>query len=629
MSDWTGKRLRVYLTEGKVVTEEIPQDELQRYLGGLGLGAYVLFNEVKPGVDPLGPENVFIITTGLFNGTCLPCSGRWSITSKSPQTGGYGDGSIGGDFGAELKYAGIDQVVIYGKSPKPVYLWIRNDTIELRDASHLWGKDTWETHDDIVDELGDHEIKTTIIGPGGENLVRTAVIVTGLARTAGRGGLGAVLGSKNVKAVAVRGKGAIEIADPEGFDQVRRLFYQKLQESHHAIEYRKKGTLSITRGSSDGFLVTRNGQTGYFDGWKNFTASTFNEEFGTKKEGCFSCAISCGTHYVVKDGPYACTGKSPEFGAIAKYMSAIGNDDLAAALYALTLCNKLGIDAISAGAIIGFAMEAWEKGLITANETDGVDLTWGNVDAAIEMTRKMAYRDGFGDILAEGSRGAAKQIKGSEDYLLEAKGLEWISTFPGVGHERGRLLALATSTRGADHLKGYMGELVGTQLAFDAIGGEERAAELYDPSNHQGRGTLLALQNRMRAATDSLGMCWFSAELQMLGDLGPDELARGISVVTGMEVDRDRFMYLGERAHNLQKAFNIRDGIGRSEDAVPKKFLVKNADTEGVPGIDPDKFNEMLDEYYDSSGWDRDGIPTLSKLVELELDFVAEQIITK
>ena len=318
MAGWTGKRLRVDLTTGKIIKEDIPSEELRRYMGGLGLGANLLFNEVKPGIDPLGPENIFVMGAGPFNGTCLPCSGRWTIVSKSPQTGGYGDGSIGGDFGAEVKYAGLDQIVLQGKSPKPVYLWISNDTIELRDASHLWGKDTWETHHALIDELGDHEVKSTVIGPAGENLVRTAVIVTGLCRTAGRGGLGAVLGSKNVKAVAVRGRGCVEVADPQKFDQVRRLFYTKIKESHHIKDFKDKGTLWLTRATAPGYLLTRNGQSGFFEHWENFSSSTYRAKFATRKEACFGCAISCGSHYIVEEGPYACSGKSPEFGAIAK-----------------------------------------------------------------------------------------------------------------------------------------------------------------------------------------------------------------------------------------------------------------------------------------------------------------------
>ncbi|MCP4757724.1 MAG: aldehyde ferredoxin oxidoreductase family protein [Proteobacteria bacterium] len=625
MNGWIGKRLRVNLTEGRIVKEDIPREELHRYVGGLGLGASVLFNEVKSGIDPLGPDNVFIIGTGPFNGTCLPCSGRWSITTKSPQTGGYGDGSIGGDFGAELKYAGLDQIVVSGKSPHPVYLWINDDSIELRDARHLWGKDTWETHHALVDELADPEVKSAVIGPAGENRVRMAVIVTGLCRTAGRGGLGAVLGSKNVKAVVVRGRGSVEVEDIEKFDSARRLFYKKIQESHHIKNFKDKGTLWITRASAPGFLLTRNGQSGSFDHWENFTSSTYRAKFATKKEACFGCAIACGSHYVVEDGPYACSGKSPEFGAIAKYMSAIDNKNLDAALYALTLCNKLGLDAISTGSSIGFAMEAWEKDLITAADTDRLDLSWGNADAAIALTRRIAHREGFGNILADGSRMAAERIEGSKPYLCEVKGMEWISSYPGVGAEKGRLLALATSTRGADHLKGFMAELNGLPIATNAVGAD-KADILWDPEFHEGRGTLLALENRFRAATDSLGMCWFSAEVQILGDLDPDDLAQAFSAVTGFDIDGETFMRLGERAHNLQKAFNIREGIGRKDDTIPRRFFVKNADKEDVPGVDPSRFAEMLDEYYEFSGWDKHGVPTRSKLEALDLKFVADRL---
>jgi aldehyde:ferredoxin oxidoreductase len=628
MYSWTGKRLKVNLTEGKVVKEDIPVEELHSYLGGIGLNAHVLFNEVKPGIDALGPENVFIIGTSPYNGTCLPCSGRWSITTKSPLTGGYGDGSIGGDFAPELKFAGYDQIVIYGKSHKPVYLFINNDKIEIRDASHLWGKDTWETHYAFIDEIGDPEIKSAVIGPAGENLVRIAIVVSGLCRTGGRGGLGAVLGSKNLKAVVVRGNGSVKVAKKDAFDRIRRAMYQKIMNSDHIQFFKDTGTLWLTAATSPGFLCTRNAQQGFFDDWKKFTSGIFREKWATKKEACFACNISCGTHYEVKEGAYACRGKSPEFGVIAKYMAMIGNDNLEAALYALSLCNKLGIDGVSSGGIIAFAMEAWQKGLISAEETDHLDLNWGNADAAIELTRRMAYREGIGNILAEGSRNASKKIEGSHDLLLEAKGLEWISAYPGVGTDKGRMLATATCTRGCDHLKGYMGELSGQPIVEKTMG-TERAKALGDVTSYEGRGAMLSLENRFRAATDSTGFCWFPTEMTARGDLDPDDLAEALSAITGFDLDGEGFLRIGERVHNLQKAFNVREGLKREDDTLPRRFFVEQADEKEVPGVDPSRFQKMLDEYYQFSGWDNEGIPTRAKLEELDLAYVAEQIRAK
>jgi aldehyde:ferredoxin oxidoreductase len=273
-------------------------------------------------------------------------------------------------------------------------------------------------------------------------------------------------------------------------------------------------------------------------------------------------------------------------------------------------------------------MEAWEKGLITADDTDQLDLSWGNADSAIELTRRMAYREGLGDILAEGSQIAAEHIKGSKDFLIVAKGLEWISAFPGIGIDKGRMLALATCTRGCDHLKGYMAELVGHPVVEKMIGAEHTKA-LEDVKSYEGRGAMLALENRFRAATDSLGLCWFPTEMTALGDLEHDDLSEVLSVITGNQIDGDQFLKIGERVHNLQKAFNIREGIKRSDDTLPRRFFVEKADEKEIPGIDPVRFQKMLDDYYRFSGWDNEGVPTRSKLDELGLAFIAEEIEAK
>ena len=362
MYGWAGERLKVYLTEGKIVKEEAPEWLRKEYIGGRGFNSRTLFDEVKPGTDPLGPENLFMVGIGPLAGTLAPCGARWTVTAKAPLTGIFGDGNGGGDFATELKFAGYDQIIFYGRSPQPVYLWINNDRVELRDASRLWGKTTWETHDFLVEELGDREIRELCIGPAGENLVRVAKVFTEKARTGGKCGMGAVMGSKNLKAVVVRGTGSVKIAKPDEFYKASKQAYEKLLASPFQQMTREKGTLFLVRAHSGrGSLTTRNSQTGYFEGWEKITAEAFEDQYAVRHKGCSACPIACSHVYRVKEGPYATYGYACQYGTNYPLTSKIGNDNLAN-LYLATLCDQLGLDTHSCGGTISFAMEAWQKG---------------------------------------------------------------------------------------------------------------------------------------------------------------------------------------------------------------------------------------------------------------------------
>ena len=629
MYGWTGRRLKVYLSEGKIVKEEIPEELRLDFLGGRGLNSKTLFDEVKPGIDPLGPDNILIVGIGPLNGTAAPCSGRWTLTAKSPLTDIHGDGNGGGDFAAELKFAGYDQLIFYGQSPKPVYLWINDDKVEIRDASHLWGLNTWETHDQLVKDTHDPEVREICIGPAGENKVLFAIVTANGTRPAARTGMGTVMGSKNLKAVAVRGTGSVKIARPDEFFKEAKHFYQILGASPYFQMFGKEGSLYLMRamGSMDQ-LGTRNQQHGYFKQYEKLSPAAYHAQYRIKSNACFTCPIHCGSYYEVKEEPYATHGEAPEFGCVAMFGNKIVNDNLAAALKAVTLCDQLGLDTGSCGPTIAFAMEAWERGLLTAEDCDNLDLSWGNMDTVMQLLPKIAYREGFGNLLADGSKKASKQIPGSEVCLVEVKGLEWMSAYPGLSAQKGGVLAESTSTRGADHLRGYVENLV-YHPRLREFGGEEMVESLKNRHTYLGRGALQAIETEFKAAFDSLALCYFMLGWTIEGgqlELDHDDLARLFSPATGVDMSGDDLLKIGERIYNVERAFNAREGLRRKDDTPPQRLFVEEIHGRPTIGVDPIKYQAMLDEYYEFKGWDKEGIPTKKKLDELNLGYIAEQI---
>ncbi|MBI2831910.1 MAG: aldehyde ferredoxin oxidoreductase family protein [Chloroflexi bacterium] len=623
MHGWAGKRLKVYLTEGKLVEEELTEEFRQEYLGGRGFNVRTVFDEIAPGIDPLSPENVLTVSTGPLAGTAAPGMTRWTVTAKSPLTGIIGDGNGGSDFAAELKFAGYDQIVVYGRAASPVYLFIKDSRVELRDASRLWGKTTWDTHKLIVKELHDSQIRDLIIGPAGENLVRFAKIITNMTRAGGKCGMGAVMGSKNLKAIVVRGSGSVKIASPDAFYQAAQQANAKLLASRfHRQVLGEEGTPYLIKFlTSERSLTTRNSQAGYFEGWEKLTSEAFESSYAVKHGACFSCPIACSHYYRVKDGPYATHGGSNQFGTLYPFTSRCGSDNLAASLHLTTLCDQMGIDTHSCGATISFAMEAWEKGLITFKDTDGLDLSWGNADSMIKLVQKIAYRQGFGDILAEGSLRASAQIPGSASCLTVVKGLECSSYYPGEGEHKIIGLAFATSPIGGSHHRGGFMGLHSHPKVRQALG-EELARHLRDHTTYKGQGVLLVVENDFVAALNSMETCLLLCQY----GLTADDLAGLVSAATGFDIDGDALLKIGERVFNVERAFNVREGIRRKDDTLPERFFVEKETPYGKTGINKAKFQEMLDEFYSFRGWDKEGVPTRKKLEELNLGYIAEQI---
>ena len=628
MYGWAGKRLKVYLSEGKIVKEPLSDEFRLNYLGGRGFNSKTLFDEIKPGIDPLGPDNVFAVGVGPLNGTAAPGSARWTVSARSTVTAGLGDGNGGGDFSSELKFAGYDQIVFYGRSPKPVYLWISDDHVELRDASNIWGKTTRDTHYLLVQELKDREIRELCIGPAGENLVRLAKVFANVTRAGGKGGMGAVMGSKNLKAVVVRGTGSVKIARPAEFLKVLKRDYEKLMSSSWQKVFREQGSMSTLRGAAMRYsLSTRNAQSGYFEGWENLTSEAFEHQFAVKHRGCAACPISCSHYFRVKDGPYATHGESNEYGTTYPFGSKCGIDNLAAVLKIHTICDQLGLDTHSTGGTVCFAMHCWQEGLLTAKDTDGLELKWGNADAVIQLLPKIAYRQGFGALLAEGSFRASKHIKGSEACLRTLKGLEISALYLGPGEEISHGLAYATATRGPDHLRGGVGMYSwGMSRLRDIVGGEEGEQRLVrEPRSTEFKAIVVALDQDYSSFFNSLELCT-RVVTRLRGALEPDEQAELASAVTGIEMNGDDLMKIGERITNVERAFNIREGMGRKDDILPKVFLTEQQGPWGPTGISEEKFQAMLDEYYQFKGWSKEGIPSKQKLNELGLGYIAEQI---
>ncbi|MBC8466520.1 MAG: aldehyde ferredoxin oxidoreductase family protein [Deltaproteobacteria bacterium] len=610
MFGFMGKILRVNLTSGEISEEPLPEQEARMFLGGSGLATKYLFDELEPGVDPLGPENKLIYMTGPLTGTISPSSGRFSAVTKSPQTGFWGSANSGGRWGLDLKKSGFDGIIIEGAATKPVLLVIDDGKAELRDAEDLWGKGVKETTGLIKERLG-KSFNVSCIGVAGENLVKYAAIMNDVHRALGRGGMGAVMGSKRLKAIAVTGTNKISIAEKEAFNEAAKKASDFVNESLLKMTLEVYGTdMVLDLVNVKGGLPTRNWQSGSCTYTDNINGPAINEKILTGKKACFSCPIACGRLSEVKSGKYACKGEGPEYESVGAFGPMCDVDDLEAITYAHLLCNEYGLDTVSAGSTIAFAMECYEKGILTKAETDGLELTFGDADVMMELIHKIVRREGIGDLLAEGTKRAAEKLgQGSDRFAMQVKGLE----LPAYDCRATKItgLGFATANRGGDHITAYVQGPTFLEIPFLIV--EESTIEDVMKENPAEARVVKELEDAL-TVFDAVGACKFMGMALMAEDIVPV-----IARATGWGFDESDFRRAGERIFNLARAFNVREGCTRADDTLPKRLLedpLPDGPAQGqVVNLDP-----LLDAYYEFRGWDKaTGRPTAAKLKELGL----------
>jgi aldehyde:ferredoxin oxidoreductase len=619
------KILRIDLSNGRVWTEV--QNELfyRRYLGGAGILNYYLLKELKPRADALSPENVLVFAPGPVSGTVIPGGSRLCVGAKSPLSGGIAKCEAGGFFGYELKRAGFDAVVVQGKADHPVYLWVHNGEVEIKDASNLWGRTVLETQDAIEAELGEKRVRTATIGVAGENLAAISCIITDLRNAAARGGLGAVMGSKNLKCVAVKGNTAPQAAEPEKVRELARWMNTNYMNFSIAAGFHDLGTgAGMVSGNAIGNLPVRNWSDGQFDDAKMIQADTLRDSYRVGMEACPACQIRCKKVVELETEAYKVDRRSggPEYETLAALGSLLGINDLAAICRANELCALYSLDTISLGGTIGFAMECFEKGILTLEDTAGLDLRFGNVDAMLKVIELIAHRQGIGDILADGSRAAARRIgRGAEEFAMQVKGIEFGMHEPRL--KQGLALVYSVAAQGADHMAGQHDTLFMQEgRGMDAV----RSLDSFDPlpANDLSTAKVDRVKNQhlSRNFGDSLVTCNFVPwTLRQQVDM--------IRAITGWDYTDFEAMRQGERVTNMARVFNLREGLTAADDQLPKRFF--SSTPRGAlkdTAIDPDAMNRARRTYYTLMGWDPvTGVPTQEKLEELGVGWVAAELV--
>ncbi len=641
---YNGKILHVNLTTGEFEVEEPSESFYRKYLGGSALNMYYLLKELPSNADPLGPDNVLALSVGVTTGAPVSGQSRMTSTAKSPLTGCIGDAQCGGFFPAEMKFAGFDAFIIKGKASKPVYLWVNDGQYELRDAGHLWGKITGEVEAALEEELGDKNIEVAQVGPAGEAGVRFSSIINMSNRANGRTGMGAVMGSKNLKAVVVRGKEGkkkFRMADKQAVINLARHGADIFPESDIA-GLGKYGTAETTGAQhSVGGLPTYNFNSGVFEEWEKIDGATmYDTVLKGAAEGkqdlrgrdtCYSCTVRCKRVVEITEGPYKVDPHygGPEYETTSTFGNYCGVSDLAAVSYANQLCNQYGMDTISCGATIAWAMECFENGKITAADTGGIELKFGNADAMVKMVEMIAGGEGFGKVLGMGSAAAAEEIgRGTEEYLITSHRQEAPAHMPQMKRSLG--LIYAVNPFGADHESSehdgvYEGRRVSYADRMDLLG-----LTKVQPRRSLGpeKVRFARLTQYFYSVMDSVNVCQFvfGPAWQLYG---PQELQDLITHVTGWDMTIDELLAVGQRRVNMMRAFNAREGVDRAQDKLPEKMFkraLKGGKSDGIK-VDREEFEAGLDEYYRQNDWDVEtGVPTRHKLEELELGWVADQL---
>ena len=595
MAGYCGKFLRINLSTGQIKKEDLDLELAIKFVGGRGLGSYFLAEEVDPKTESLSPANKIIIATGPLTGSQAPTGGRYMVVTKSPLTGTIASSNSGGYWGTELKRAGYDMIILEGKSESPCYIYINDDTVEIKDATKYWGKLVSETTDLLADEVGDARARVLTIGPAGERQSLLASIMNEKYRAAGRSGVGAVMGSKGLKAIVVRGTGKLSPAKTDECKTVLANARKKIKECEvTGTGLPAYGTsVLVNLINQSGIYPTNNFQESYFETADKTSGETLADKYLVRKVACFGCPIACGRYTKVDD----VEGEGPEYETIWAYGASCGVDDLPAIIKANKLCNEYGLDTISAGATIACAMELCEKGLIKSDEIDGPALKFGSSEAIVEWTRKMGTGEGFGKKLADGSFRLAKEY-GAEELSMSVKKLELPAyDLRGV---QGHGLQCATSNRGGCHVRGYM-------ISPEIIGLPEKL----DPLSLEGKAVWVKIFQDLTAVIDSLGLCLFTSFA-----LGAEDYKDMFNAIVGHNWTTESLLEAGERIWNFERMFNLKAGISPSEDKLPRRLLSEPISSGPCKGH-VHHLGELLPEYYAKRGWDERGLPTESKLAEL------------
>lgn len=596
MSGYHGCILRINLSDKTVKKEVLDLQIAQKFIGGRGLGTALFMKEVSAEVDALSAENKLIIATGPLTGTFTPTGGRYMVVTKSPLTGTIASSNSGGKWGAEFKFAGYDVLILEGKSDNPVYISIKDDQVEIKDAGHLWGMMTTECTELLQKEEG-VQSKVLMIGPAGEKLSNISAVMNDLDRAAGRSGVGAVMGSKNLKAIVVKGSGKVGIAEPEKLKELLKTLQNKIKENGVTGQglpaYGTAVLVNII--NENGVFPTNNFQLSQFKDAEDISGETMAEKYLVKRKACFSCPIACGRHVRMDDQEVG----GPEYETIWGFGGDCGVNDMEAVIKANYWCNELGLDTISASATIACAMELYQNGKITADQVGNIPLEWGNAEAVVEWTKKMGIREGLGDDLAMGSYRLAEKY-GMPELSMTVKKQELPAYDPrGI---KGQGLAYATSNRGGCHVRAY---LISPEILA--------LPEKLDKFSYEGKPLWVKIFQDLTAAIDSLGLCLFTSFA-----LNADDYAELYSLVTGMKISANDVLVAGDRIWNLEKVFNLKAGVTPAEDTLPLRLL-NDGIAEGPAKGHVHELSEVLDAYYTLRGWDPQGLPTIEKLKSLGL----------
>jgi aldehyde:ferredoxin oxidoreductase len=620
---YNGRVLHVNLTDASWEVEEPGEVWYRTYVGGSSLAAYYLLKNIKAGIDPLSEENVLVFACSVVTGAPLSGFSRYTVAAKSPLTGGFGEAEAGGYFGPELKFAGFDAIVFYGRASKPAYLWLHDGDVEIRDAANLWGKDNWETLEGLREELGDKRIRVASIGPAGERLIPFACVQNDLEHFNGRAGMGAVMGSKNLKAVAVRGKQKLEMADPDSVKEIRHWHNERFKVHPPNVGLSKVGTSGLVKGLNQaGILPTHNFKYGVFNGVDKIDAEAYHATIFHSSSTCYSCAVKCKRRVALEDDAYPL---DPRFGG-AEYESlgCLGSlldiDNLPAIARANQVCNLMGLDAISTGCVVAFAMECFEHGILTTEDTGGKALEFGDADAMLWLIEEMVNQRGIGKILSQGVKKAAAAIgRGADKYAFHIKGSE-LPVHDGRG-KTGMAMGYALSAT-ADHVE------TPHDTAFAANVTNLLPLGILEPvqplDTNAAKARYFSLGQKAWGINNCYGICNFCSV--PIHAMTFTRLVEAIKAITGWETSLFEILRVSERSNVMARIFNNREGFGPSDDRVIRRWHEPMPDGP-LKGqrIDPKEFQAAVELYYELSGWDKDGKPTPGKLIDLNLEWLIEE----